>query len=180
MHVAHRRSYRLLVVVPVSLFEMGEARKSAMKQQRSEDVLLSSPLQAPGLKAAKLGVDGNENADVSMGGGLPSLPETPAFPELGGSTQGGPRVASNYAKSPITRIASSCPIHVESFAQASSSPLAGGGLGVVGETVPVDGGTVEEDGDDDHSMKALMKMIKKMDGKVDSTPFQFTDFRTDF
>ena len=45
-------------------------RKSALKHERSQNELLSSPLKAPGLKAARVGEEGykDENADVSMDG----------------------------------------------------------------------------------------------------------------
>jgi hypothetical protein len=67
---------------------MSEAeRKSALKHERSQNVLLSSPLQAPGLKAAKVEEGGeNGNVHVSMGGGVASLPQVPSFPKVGASS----------------------------------------------------------------------------------------------
>ena len=138
---------------------MSEAeRKSALKHERSQNVLLSSPLQAPGLKAAKVEEGGeNGNVDVPMGGGVASLPQVPSFPKVA---------------------ASSVPINVEGVAGESSSPE-GGGLGFPVESFPGGGGKGDESGDEDCSMKALMKMMKKMDGKFDSIQVQFSNFRAE-
>ena len=63
------------------LFGMADERKSALKHERA---LTSSPLQAPGLKAAKVGESGvaKESADDFMGG----FGKVPQFPRVVGGT----------------------------------------------------------------------------------------------
>ena len=131
---------------------MADERKSALKNQRSDNVLVSSPLVCLGLKAAKGEGDGGKSSksdvDASIvGGGPPGI--VPLFPVLSGGK-----------------------IDVEDDAEvpgpALSSETKGFGMDVSGYAAG--GGKDHEDssGTEEPSMKDMMKFLKKMDGKFDS------------
>ena len=138
-----------------------EGRTSALKNGRSENVLVSSPLVCQGLKAAKVEGLGGESSNVSssmVGGGPPGIP--PQFPSLSGER-----------------------VEFEVDAEVPG-PLQSGetaGFGMDGSGYAAGGGNEQEDssGTEEPSMKDMMKFLKKMDGKFDSVQVQFSDFRAE-
>jgi len=151
-----------------------EERPSALKHGLSKDVVSTSPLQAPGLKAAK--TQDNSQAHVSLPAGVPSLPgsgSTVPVSSGGIAEQGGPGFSGGGGSGGVPGVGDGA------FGGSLSlaAPLEGGLAGLTGRVSGI-GGDLPSGGDNSArpsggggetaDMKTLLDKMNSLGTKFDS------------
>ena len=157
-----------------------DTRPSALKHGLSKDVVSTSPLQAPGLKAAK--IQDKSEANVSMPAGVPSLPgsgSTVPVSSGGVAEQGGPGSSGGGGSGGVPGVGGGA------FGGSLSPPtlLVGGDPGLAGRVSETGGDllaggkkpakTFGEDDDEDVSLKSLLKEMRRMNTNIESVDSKF-------